>query len=114
MSSASAAANASIRQPAAWAWPMNSVAYAQAGEASPYAVAAKSAASSVAPQRSDRPNTHSAAIIVNRPEVTTAATYDVHAIPGKDPGSTPAHRDTTRAACTGPSASSAVPGALSE
>ena len=56
---------------------------------------------------------HRAAITVNRPEVTTPATYDVQAMPGNDAGSTPAAREISRAACTGASATSDAPGALS-
>ena len=55
----------------------------------------------------------SAAITVNRADVTTPATYDVHAMPGNDAGSTPAARAARRAACTGRSATSDAPGALS-
>src|SRR4051812_47775534 len=102
-----------MRHPAVGPCPMNSVAYAHAGDARPYAVAANSAAPSVAPHRSESQKTHSAAIAVNSPEVTTAATYDVHAMPGNEAGSTPAARETMRAAWTGASAISEPPGALS-
>ena len=55
-----------------------------------------------------------AATTVNTPEVATVATYDVHAMPGNDSGSTPAARETTRAAATGTIDASDAPGALSE
>ena len=112
--SATAAPNAKTTQEVESAWPIRSVAYAQAGVPSANVTATSSPAEALPKSASTVSARQTPASAVERPLTITVATYESAVTPVGDSGSTPHARRIRLATSTKGMAASATPGALSE